>query len=117
MKDLIQVLNKPFVVALFILLGSIYILNSISTEFVSNAKKDREEMVKSLRQAQTPEPQVVAISAGFDRLTSEVDSMAVSFFGFFSMVMVLVVGTRQRDLSPRNSEPQTRGELKREGAV
>jgi len=47
-------------------------------------------MVASLHQAQTPEPQIVAISTAFDDITSNVQSLADDFFSF---TLVMLVGT------------------------
>jgi hypothetical protein len=81
-----------------ILAGCVYVLLSTSTRFLSDTKKDRNEMVASLRQAKAPEPQIIAISAGFDHLASEVHSMGLSFFTFTSVLLTALAGLRQRDL-------------------
>jgi hypothetical protein len=55
-------------------------------------RKDRDDMVASLHQAQTPEPQIVAISNAFDGITSNVHFMAISFFSFTSIMLVATIG-------------------------
>jgi hypothetical protein len=96
----------------FILVGCLYVLLSTSTRFLSEAKEDRDEMVASLRKAQTPEPQVMAISSGFDHITTRVHSMGISFFTFTSILLVTIAGRRQSDLPRRDIEHQPHTELR-----
>jgi hypothetical protein len=88
MNKLKQFLGNPVVLAVFVLVSSAYTLNFTASRFFADMKKDQDDMVASLRQAQTPEPQIAAISRAFDGTTSEVGSMAISFFSFTTVVLV-----------------------------
>jgi hypothetical protein len=114
MNTLIQFFQKPAVMALFVLAACIYTLNSTIDRFWSEARQDRDDIVASLRQAQTPEPQIAAISKGFDRITSNVGSMAMSFFSFTSVVLVAGFVISRRNEQPRKDAQQPRGEMKHE---
>ncbi len=84
--------------AVFVLLACLFVLHSTATRFLSDMRSDRNDMVASLRQAQTPEPQITAISRGFDRITSDVHSMSTSFFAFTSVVLICAFTVRNREL-------------------
>jgi hypothetical protein len=115
MKTLKQFLSNPVAQAFIILAACIYILNSTADRFWSEARQDRDDMVASLRQAQTPEPQIAAISKGFDRITSDVSSMAMTFFSFTSVVLVAAFVVRRRSEPPRQDvQQQPHGELRHE---
>lgn len=104
--------------ALFVLVACLYVLHSTTTGFLSDMRKERDEMVASLRQAQTPEPQITAISKGFDRMTSEVNSMSMSFFAFTSVVLVCAFAPgRHSDTSSRNEGKRQEDVLKHESAA
>jgi hypothetical protein len=107
MNALKQFFGNPIMQALFVLAAGIYILNSNSSRFLSDVSKSRDDMVASLRQAQTPEPQVAAISKGFDQMTSDVHHMALSFFSFTMVMLVATISARHRSESPRQ-EPQSK---------
>jgi len=117
MNALIQFLKKPAVMASFVLVVSVYILESTATRFLTDMRKDRHDMVASLRQAQTPEPQVAAISQAFDRITSNVNSMAISFFAFTSVLLVCVFAARHREPPDQDAQPQEQRELKHDHVV
>jgi hypothetical protein len=117
MNALIQFLKKPVALAIFVLIACLYVLHSTSTRFVSDMRKDRDEMVASLRQAQTPEPQIAAIFAGFDCIISDVDSMATSFFAFTSVVLVCAFAVRHKGSPHQDTQSQAHGELKHDQVV
>jgi len=104
MKTALQFLNKPAVLALFVLAGCLFMLHSVSTRFFDRVRSEREDLVASLRQAQTPEPEIAAISKAFDRVTSDSGNMAISFFAFTSVV--LVCGFTVRSGKPLHDEIQ-----------
>jgi len=113
MNKLKQFLSNPVVLAVFVLVSCVYILNTTASRFYARMEKDKDDMVASLRQAQTPEPQIAAISRAFDGTTSEVGSMAISFFAFTSVVLVVCCVVR-RNTPPRQDtqESQPQRELK-----
>jgi hypothetical protein len=90
MNKLSQLLRKPTLFALAVLICGVWIFQSAATHYSSDMRKDRDNMVASLHQAQTPEPQIVAISTAFDDITSNVQSLADDFFSF---TLVMLVGT------------------------
>ncbi len=112
MNTLIQFFQKPVVLALFVLVGCLYILNSVSMRFESAMKHDRDDMVAALHQSQTSEAQIAAISQAFDRITSNVDSMAISFFAFTSVVLVCAFAVRRNEPSRKDTQQQPQGELR-----
>ena len=89
MNALLRFLKTPIVTGFFLIAACVCILHTESSSFLSDMRKDRDDLVVSLRQAQTPEPQITAMSHAFDRITSNVDGITTSFFAFAS---VLVVG-------------------------
>jgi hypothetical protein len=104
--------------ALIVLVACIYILNSTSSRFLSDMRKSRDDMAASLRQAQTPEPQITAISTGFDRITSDVHSMALTFFSFTAIVLVAAFSARRRSELPHlDSQQQTQRDSKHEAVA
>jgi|SRR5208283_477987 len=112
MNTLCQFLNKPRVIAVFVLICCLYVLHLTTTRFLSDMKKGRDDMVTSLRQAQTSEPQIAAISQAFDRITSEVDDVAMSLFGFTSVVLVAAFAVRHKEPPRHDAERQAQGELR-----
>jgi hypothetical protein len=56
-------------------------------------------MVKSLHRANAPEPQIAAISEGFDRIASDVHSIATELFSFASVALVVVFLAWRRALA------------------
>jgi uncharacterized BrkB/YihY/UPF0761 family membrane protein len=117
MNALFQSFKKPVVMALFVLVCCLYVFNSTATRFLSDMRKDRDDMVVSLRQAQTPEPQVTAISKAFDRIISNVNSMVGSYFMFTSVVLVAAFAVRYREPSHQNTQHQGQEELKHDRVV
>src|SRR5208283_1135473 len=101
-----QFFGNPIVQALIVLVACLYILDSTSNRFLSDMRKSRDDMVASLRQAQTAEPQIAAISAGFDRITSDVHSMALTFFSFTSVILIAAFSARRRSESTRQDPQQ-----------
>jgi len=115
MSVLFQKLTKTPVMALFVLVACLYVLHSTTTRFLADMRHDRDEMVASLRQAQTPEPQISAISKGVDRMTSDVNSMTMSFFAFTSIVLVCTFAAGRRSDPPnQNALKHQEGVLKHE---
>jgi hypothetical protein len=113
----IRFLKRPVVLALFVLAACVYILDSTATRFYTRAQIDRDDMVASLRQAQTPEPQIAAISKAFDGIISEAGSMATSFFAFTSVILVCAFAARRGEPSRKDFQKQPDGELKHEPVV
>jgi hypothetical protein len=75
-------------------------------------KHARDDMVAALQQSQTSAPQIAAISQAFDRITSNVDSMAISFFAFTSVVLVCAFTVRRSEPSRKDTQQQSQGELR-----
>jgi hypothetical protein len=89
MKTLKYFLVNPAVQAILILAACIYMLNSTSSRFFSAVHEDRDNMVKSLRQADVPGLQITAISAGFDNITMDVNRLAVELFSFTTIAFTV----------------------------
>ena len=116
MNSLSKFLKKPAVTTVFALAACLYVLQSTSTRFVSDMREGRDELVASLRQAQTPEPQIAAISACVDRIKSDVDLMTTTFFSFTSVILIVFFATKQRE-QRRDEEPEVKGELRHDHAA
>jgi hypothetical protein len=117
MKDISHFLSKPAVLALVVLLGGLYTFHSVSTRYFERVKGDRDDLVASLRQAQTPEPEITAISRAFDRVASEAGDMAMSFFAFTSVVLVTVFAVRRSEPPREAIQQKPHGELRRDHAA
>jgi hypothetical protein len=100
----IRFLKRPGILELFILVACVYILDSTATRFYTRSQTDRDEMVASLRQAHTPEPQIAAISKAFNGIISEAGGMATTFFGFTTVMLVCAFINRR--VKPSRQDPQ-----------
>ena len=115
MSAIREILQKPAVTAMFILVVCTCVMHSTSKDFMSDMREDRNDMVASLRQAQTPEPEVMAISKGFDRIASDVRIMGTSFFGFTTVVLVVAFAAKRNE--PPRCGTQQPQEASRESKV
>jgi hypothetical protein len=110
MNAIYEFLHKPAVMTVLVLIACLYIMHSTSKDFLSDMQKDRDDMVASLRQAQTPEPQIMAISKGFDRITWNVYTMGTSFFAYTAILLIGAYAENLRKPTHQDSQ-RPRGEL------
>jgi hypothetical protein len=105
MNTLSQQLRKQTTYyALAVLICGVWIFHSAATHYLSDMRKDRDDMVASLHQAQTPEAQIVAISTAFDGITSNVQSLADDFFSFTLVMIVGTIGMIGRQSRPQDTQ-------------
>jgi hypothetical protein len=90
MNALFQFLKKPAIMAVFVLVACLFILETTFTSRMSDMRTSRSNMVIALRQAGTPEPQIKAISQGIADTASGVSSMSETYFCFTSLVLFLL---------------------------
>ena len=100
--------------AAYVLVCCVYLLHVVDAQFLSDMEKDKSDMVASLRQAQTPEPQIMAVSKAFDRIASNVSSMSVSFFAFTTVVIVGAYTFRRNDPPREETKKLPHDDLKHE---
>jgi hypothetical protein len=90
MNALFQFLNKPAVIAVFVLVACLFMLETTFTSRMSEMRTSRHDMVVALRQAGTPEPQIKAISQGIADTASGVSSMSEAYFCFTAVMLFLL---------------------------
>jgi hypothetical protein len=102
MNAIFQFLRKPVVMAVFVLVACLFILETTFKSRMSEMRTSRSDMVVALRQAGTPEPQIKAISQGIADTASGVGSMSEAYFCFTSVMLFLLF---RREFPRKDSQP------------
>jgi hypothetical protein len=111
MKTLKNFVGNPAVQGIVILVSCLYTLHSVSNGFVSAVHEERDTMAKSLRAANAPESQIIAITSGFDNIAEDVDRMAVELFSFATIALTVTFFHRRSRVSAPDERHQYKGNL------